>query len=72
MSSGQKACAEDREEFQWGETLKRFRTHHELEVISTIERSIDELKRFIESDPSLTKKQWAKLEYVLKGLKNLV
>lgn len=72
MSCGQKAWAEELEEENLRAVQARFRLHEEYQVINGIERTVDDLQRFIASDPSLTKVQWARIEASLSRLKDLI
>lgn len=72
MGSGQKAWAEELEDEAWEQTLKKFKQYNENTVVNSIQRIKENLERFIQSDPSLTKTQWARLENCLDLCKKLV
>lgn len=72
MGSGQKAWMEELEQEALRNMQERFRTHKEYEIIDTLQYVVDDLQRFIASDPSLTKTQWARIETSLTKLKALI
>jgi len=72
MGCGQKAWAEELEEKAHKNTQARFRLNEEYKVIDAIERTVDDLQRFLASDPSLTRVQWARIDASLSRLKDLI
>lgn len=72
MSCGQKAWAEELEQEAWEQTRKKFQSKLEYQTIQIIINTKDDLERLIESNPSLTKLQWFRLDNALKNLKELV
>lgn len=49
-----------------------FRKNTESAVIKTIVTAINQIELFIDSDPSLTRTQWSRIDYTVKQLKNLI
>jgi len=72
MGTGQGACADEHKERAESARKERFRNNSENVVITHIVYSIDQLELFIESNPSLTKVQWSRLEATIKQLKVLI
>lgn len=72
MSCGQKAWAEELEQEAWNKTVKRFREVPETQVIQIIQDIKDDLERFVESNPSLTRVQWSRVDSCLRRCKALV
>lgn len=72
MSCGQKAWAEEIEAENYARTLQKFSNLSVNKVIGTLETAVDDLERFIASDPSLTRVQWARIDNTLKILKELI
>lgn len=54
------------------EAKESFRKNTESAVIKTIVTAINQIELFIDSDPSLTRTQWSRIDYTVKQLKNLI
>ena len=72
MGSGQKAWAEEVAAEIYQERLAKLQTHTYSKILNNIEAIQDELRRFAESDPSLTRTQWARLDFCLKICKEMI
>ena len=72
MGSGQKYWAEVEEQELWAKTVKKFQAIPETQIIQLVKDTLDDLERFIESNPALTKAQWSRLENCIKRCKVLV
>ena len=72
MGSGQKAWAEELEQEAWESTKKKFQEVPQTQAIQLIQDTLDDLQRFVSSDPALTKLQWFRIENCIKRCKVLV
>lgn len=72
MGSGQKAWAEELEQEAWEHSKKRFQDVPLTQAIQLIQDTLDDLQRFVSSDPALTKVQWSRIESCIKRCKVLV
>ena len=72
MGSGQKYWEEVAEEESWYKTKKKFQEIPETQAIQLVVDILDDLERFVESNPALTKVQWSRLENCIKRCKVLV
>jgi hypothetical protein len=72
MGSGQKAWAEELEERAWEESVLKFNAIPMNTVVNNITQLKENINYIINSNPSLTRVQWAKIESCLEICKYLV